>query len=153
MIIQGEVEIAAPRAAVWDFILDPSRIASCVPGVEEVVQVDERTFTGRIKVSVGPVGGSFEFTAVIAEADPPAALEANVDGRDSMTGSAVHTHVAVRLEEPEAGRTRFVYRADVAIKGRLAIVGDMVMRATANLIFTQFSRCLGSRLEGERREA
>ena len=34
------------------------------------------------------------------------------------------------------------YRADVQIKGRLAILGDMVLRATATLILKEFARRL-----------
>jgi carbon monoxide dehydrogenase subunit G len=34
------------------------------------------------------------------------------------------------------------YRADVKIKGRLAILGDMVLRATATLILQEFARRL-----------
>jgi hypothetical protein len=34
------------------------------------------------------------------------------------------------------------YRADVKIKGRLAILGDMILRATATLILQEFSRRL-----------
>jgi len=34
------------------------------------------------------------------------------------------------------------YKADVKIKGRLAILGDMVLRATATLILQEFARRL-----------
>jgi carbon monoxide dehydrogenase subunit G len=38
------------------------------------------------------------------------------------------------------------YRADVQIKGRLAILGDMVLRATATLILQEFARRLNKAL-------
>jgi carbon monoxide dehydrogenase subunit G len=38
------------------------------------------------------------------------------------------------------------YKADVKIKGRLAILGDMVLRATATLILQEFTRRLHKEL-------
>ena len=38
------------------------------------------------------------------------------------------------------------YKADIKIKGRLAILGDMVLRATATLILQEFSRRLHKEL-------
>jgi hypothetical protein len=34
------------------------------------------------------------------------------------------------------------YKAEIKIKGRLAILGDMVLRATATLILQEFTRRL-----------
>ncbi len=45
------------------------------------------------------------------------------------------------------GRTRLTYRATVTTKGRLAIIGDMVLRATAGVMIGQVTRCLRDRLE------
>jgi hypothetical protein len=39
------------------------------------------------------------------------------------------------------------YRADIAIKGRLAILGDMVLRATGALVLEEFARRLREKLE------
>ena len=46
-----------------------------------------------------------------------------------------------------SGRPYLVYRADVRISGRLAILGDMVLRATAGMIIGEVARCLRARLE------
>ena len=38
------------------------------------------------------------------------------------------------------------YKADVKINGRLAILGDMILRATATLVLQEFSRRLNKGL-------
>jgi carbon monoxide dehydrogenase subunit G len=43
-------------------------------------------------------------------------------------------------------KTALAYRADLKIKGRLAILGDMVLRATATLILQEFARRLNKAL-------
>ena len=149
MKISGTIEIAAPPRAVWDLLLDPEALAGCVPGVQEVLQVDPTTWEGRITAQVGPMEGKFAFTSVIARADYPHALEVVVDGLDSVTKSRLETHVAAALTavDEAAGPTTVTYDAQVKIKGRLAILGEMIMRATASLMISEATKCLRSRLE------
>jgi carbon monoxide dehydrogenase subunit G len=71
------------------------------------------------------------------------------EGTDSVTKSTMSGDLNLTLSEPQANRTELNYHAQVAIKGRLAILGDMVLRATATLLLEEFSRRLGRRLEEE----
>jgi carbon monoxide dehydrogenase subunit G len=148
--LDGAIDIAAPAAAVWPVLLDPTDLAACVPGVGEVRQLDERTFEGTVRASVGPIDGVFSFSAVIARGDGPAGpdgLVVEVEGTDSMTRSRVLAHIEASVHETRPGATTLTYRATVTTKGRLAIIGDMVLRATAGVMIGQVTRCLRDRLE------
>jgi 2-furoyl-CoA dehydrogenase large subunit len=147
MHLDGTIDIAAPIAAVWATVVDPRDLAACVPGVSEVRQIDASTFAGTVRASIGPIDGDFTFQAVLSDRQPPSDLVVDVDGVDSVTRSRVLTHLEVSLSEPEPGRTTLRYRATVTVKGRLAIVGEMVLRATAGMLIGQATRCLRSRLE------
>ena len=147
MKLDGRIDIAAPPGAVWAVLIDPLSLAGCVPGVEAVRQVDDRTFEGEISASVGPKSADFAFRSVIGRADFPTDLEVTATGSDSLTGSTLTADVHAGLETPDGATTRLVYRADVRISGRLAILGDMVVRATAGMIIGEVARCLRARLE------
>jgi carbon monoxide dehydrogenase subunit G len=147
MELKGAVEIAAPAPDVWAFILDPARLSSCVPGVGAVRQVDERTFEGTVSASVGPMHGDFTFTSVIRRSDFPADLVVEIGGTDSVTRSAVDIVVAAALEPDGPARTGLQYSMTVNVKGRLAILGEMILRATAGAMVGQVSACLRDRLE------
>jgi carbon monoxide dehydrogenase subunit G len=149
MKLSGTIEIAAPPRAVWDLLLDPEALAGCVPGVQEVRQVDPTTWEGRITAQVGPMEGKFTFTSVIARAAYPDALEVVVDGMDSVTRSRLETLVNASVTAPEeaAGPTTLTWTAQVKVKGRLAILGEMILRATASLMIAEATKCLRSRLE------
>ena len=54
--------------------------------------------------------------------------------------------MTVDLRKLSDQKTQMEYRADVKIKGRLAILGDMVLRATATLILQEFARRLNKSL-------
>jgi carbon monoxide dehydrogenase subunit G len=147
MNFDGKVMVEAKRAKVWDFLLDADRFASCVPGVEEVTQLDERTFDGKISARVGPISGSFSFRAGIVDSKPPEELAARIEGKDSVTSSTLNGLMNMSLREDAPDRTELVYSANVEVKGRLAILGDMILRATAALILDEFVRRLKTQLE------
>ena len=51
--------VKAPADAVWDFLIDPHRVARCLPGAAITEQVDEQTYAGTMTVKVGPVTASY----------------------------------------------------------------------------------------------
>ena len=148
MNFAGQIVVDAAPPAVWALLLDPRRLAACVPGVEEVTQIDDHTFDGTISATVGPMSGKFVLRATILESAPPTELTARVQGTDSVTKSVLESDVVMTLVETGAGTTDFSYRAAVTIKGRLAILGEMVLRATASLILEEFARRLQREFQG-----
>ena len=147
MILAGKIDIRAPAEEVWKFLMDIDRFASCVPGLERATAIDERTFEGVVSAAVGPISGKFTFRSTIVESAPPASMTVQTDGTDSVTKSALGAKLIVQLAETDEKRTEMDYRADIAINGRLAILGDMVMRATGALLLEEFARRLKEKLE------
>jgi carbon monoxide dehydrogenase subunit G len=148
VIFEDKLTINAPATRVWDFLLDPNCIASCMPGVENVTQIDDRTFDAAIAASVGPISGKFSFRAHIVESNPPTEMAAEVDGIDSVTKSPLRAKMVMTLDPLSPDQTALAYRATVDVKGRLAILGEMVLRATATLIVQEATRRLRAQLEG-----
>jgi uncharacterized protein len=146
MLLSDTIHVERPRDEVWAFLVDPERFASCIPGVGQVTPVDERTFDGTIAASVGTISGTFPFRASIVESTPPSEMKARIEGTDSITKSTMKTGVTLRLAESGSG-TDLTYQANVQIGGRMAILGDMVVRAAAAAIAAEFARRLRSQLE------
>jgi carbon monoxide dehydrogenase subunit G len=147
MRLEGTIDIAAPPEEVWAVMIDPRDLAACVPGVNDVRQVDARTFEGSVRASVGPIDGDFSFRSVLAEMAYPHELVVDVDGTDSVTKSRVFAHIEAGLTTVDDESTTLAYRATITTKGRLAIIGDMVLRATAGVMIGQVTKCLRARLE------
>ena len=147
MKLTGTIVINAPIDRCWALVRNPVALAACVPGIRDVHAIDERTFEGSITASVGPLDGDFTFTAVITRMEPPSSIDVEVTGLDSVTKSRLETTVTATLAEDPPGTTTLAYRAEVRVKGRLAILGEMVLRATATMMVNQVAGCLRSRLE------
>lgn len=147
MHFEGTIPIKASPKRVWELLLDVDRFAGCVPGIEEVTQVDDRTFDGVILASVGPMSGKFSFRAQIVESNPTSDMVTELKGTDSVTKSTVMAVTRLSLLSQAAEQTELSYDSTVDINGRLAILGDMVMRATATLILEEFGNRVRRELE------
>jgi carbon monoxide dehydrogenase subunit G len=147
VLLEGRFEVKTPIDRAWDFLNDAERLSSCMPGVEQAKQLDAQTFSGKISASVGPVSGTFTFRARILESRPPREMIVKIDGVDSVTGSNVEADVQITLQELSPRATEIAYSSDVQLKGRLAILGDMVLRATAGVMLEEFARRLKKRLD------
>jgi uncharacterized protein len=142
MIFDGKIDLNVPVDNAWDFLIDINKFSACLPGIEEVKQIDDKTFEGALVAAVGPISGKFTFRATIVESQPPDQMVVRTEGTDSVTKSTVNADMTVDLRKLTDNKTQMDYKADIKIKGRLAILGDMVLRATATLILQEFTRRL-----------
>ena len=142
MIFDGKIDLDVPVDNAWDFLIDINKFSACLPGIEEVQQIDDKTFEGALVAAVGPISGKFTFRATIVESVPPNQMVVRTEGTDSVTKSTVTADMTVDLRKLTDNKTQMDYKADIKIKGRLAILGDMVLRATATLILQEFTRRL-----------
>ena len=142
MIFDGKIDLEAPAQKAWDFLIDINKFSTCLPGIDEVKQIDDKTFDGVISATVGPISGKFNFRSTILESRPPEQMVVRTEGTDSVTKSTVNADMTVDLRSVSETKSQMGYKADVQVKGRLAILGDMVLRATATLILQEFTRRL-----------
>jgi carbon monoxide dehydrogenase subunit G len=142
MILDGTIDLDVPAQKAWDFLIDINKFSACLPGIDEVHQIDDKTFDGVISAAVGPISGKFNFRSTILESKPPEQMVVRTEGMDSVTKSTVNADMTVDLRRVSDTASRMDYKADVKIKGRLGILGDMVLRATATLILEEFKKRL-----------
>ena len=147
MKYQGKVAIRAKSTAVWDVVMDVDEFAACMPGLQNLIKIDDRTFEGGMSAKVGPVSGDFSFRAQIVDAEAPVSLRAHVEGQDSLTNSTMTSDITMELSTDAEDETNLDYHAEVNIKGRLGIVGDMVLRATGAQVIDEFFKRLRAKVE------
>ncbi|MHA4813075.1 SRPBCC family protein [Streptomyces aculeolatus] len=154
------VPIAADEA--WKVLLDAERIAPCMPGAS-LDSVDGDSFTGRVKVKVGPVGLTYKGTAEIVhrdEATHTAVLRAK--GRDSRGNGTAAATVTMTLAEEGVGggtgkgtgegagaRTGVDVLTELDVTGRPAQLGRNLMADVAGRIIGQFAAALAEQLQRE----
>ena len=148
MKIEGKSIIKVPIQDMWDFLLDPQKLASCVPGCENVVTLEDNSYMVTEVVKVGPISARFNLKVTIVEMTPPNYLFATVEGKDSKTASFINTKTTINLERISDSETQVNYVLDVTLTGVLGRFGEGIVRRKADSLAEKFTENLRSQLEG-----
>jgi glyoxylase-like metal-dependent hydrolase (beta-lactamase superfamily II)/carbon monoxide dehydrogenase subunit G len=147
MQFSGTEEIAAPREVTWAFLMDPTKVGSCGPGVQSIDVVDDDHFNARAKVGVGFITATFNVNMTFVERIP---LEkARISARGQAPGSAVDAIGEMNLRDGPDGGTIMDWSADVNISGTLASVGARLIEGTAHKLIGQTFTCIKTKLQDE----
>jgi carbon monoxide dehydrogenase subunit G len=150
MLLEGTFTLQdAPIQDVWDFLLKPETLASCVPGAEKMEAIDEKTYESVVKAKVGPISVRFKFTTTLAETDPPRYLKAVGRGADIGKAGTFTQETTVSLKELSKDRVEISYHSNVSLVGRLSTFGERIMRAKAKELERDFTQNLQERLKTE----
>ena len=147
MLMEGKFVLKAPIQEVWNFLLDPGILASCIPGTEKMEAIDDKTYESVIKQKVGPISVSLKFTTTLTDIDPPRHLKAVGRGADIAKASTFTQETTVNLTEISKDDVEIAYTSNVSIVGRLATFGERIMRAKARTVGEEFTRNLQEKLE------
>jgi carbon monoxide dehydrogenase subunit G len=147
MQVNDSFTVAAPIEKVWEFLLDIDRMSKCVPGLQSVTKVDDRTYRGAVKVKVGVIGATFTGTATITEMQPPNKLAASLQADDKGIASLVQGVFSSTLVPIEGG-TEVQYQMDVNMRGRLAQFGTAAILSTTKKMTADFTQKVRMSLEG-----
>lgn len=146
MRLEHRFTVPAPVPDVWAALLDPEKVAPCMPGAT-LTGVDGPKFTGTVKVKLGPVTllykGTGEFTSV-DERVHAAVLKAS--GKDTRGNGTASATVSVALTSADGSGTEVNVVTDMNITGRPAQLGRGLITEVSGRIIGEFAECLATRL-------
>jgi carbon monoxide dehydrogenase subunit G len=149
-VFEERFDVNAPPETTWAFLLDPTRLAPCIPGCDALEVVDGRTYRMRLTVKVGFLSTSQDVLVRIVESEPPRRLVSEGRGEDKRLGSQVDVRATLDLAPAGDAATTVTYTSDIRILGRLGSVGDAVMKVKARQLATEFAQRVKSALEPAR---
>ena len=147
MQLEHQFSVPVPVDRAWEVLLDVERVAPCMPGAT-VDAIDGDSFTGQVKVKVGPITVSYAGKASFLEKDAARhRAVVSAKGRETRgSGTAAATVTASMTGDGDSTRVSVV--TDLAITGRPAQFGRGVMNDVGNKLLGQFAACLADRLAG-----
>lgn len=131
MIIEGEFRLDASVQNAWDFLMNIKELASCIPSCQKVEVFDDKSFAITISQKVGPISAIFETQTRFTEINPPNRLVAIGKGRDIRMGSYFEFTNNMDLIPISEKETLIKYKTDVKISGRIASVGQGLIKIMA----------------------
>ncbi len=148
MKLEHSFTVPADLDTVWQAVLDPDRVAPCMPGAT-LAEVDGDSFTGSVKVKLGPISllykGTGEFLTKDAESRTIVIKASGKDARGNGTASAT---VTVSLTADGAATLGSV-DTDLSITGKPAQFGRGLIAEVGGKILDTFAACLATKLAPE----
>lgn len=147
MKLSNEFTVPAPVDQAFAVLLDVERVVPCLPGAA-LDGGDGETFTGTMKLKLGPIISQYKGTVRITESDADqhrAVLRAEAqDAGGAGTAAATITTVM----HPLADGTRVAVETDLRVSGQAAQFGRGVMQDVSGKLMRQFADCLAEEMGG-----
>jgi hypothetical protein len=147
--IKESLQVEAPIDRVWQFVIDPQRVVTCMPGAALDEAIDERTFLGTVKVKVGAITTSYKGRVEFTEVDEQAhTIQMAAEGRETGGGTA-RGSVSIRVDALAEGPTELVTTASIDLTGRVMQVGRGMIQGVSHQLFKQFAASAKEILEAQ----
>jgi uncharacterized protein len=143
MHVTGKFRYQAAPEQVYETLLDPIALQSCIPGCEQLEATAEDEYRAIIKVGVAAIRGTFEGNVRITDREPGSGYRMHVSARGgpgTVSGTAT-----IRLTA-EGNETVVDVDGDAKIVGPAAGVAQRLFGGIASSMMNQFFGCLRDRI-------
>ncbi|RSM43997.1 carbon monoxide dehydrogenase [Amycolatopsis balhimycina DSM 5908] len=148
MRLDHEFTVPAPIGEVWQAVVDPERVAPCMPGAT-LTKVEGDKFSGTVKVKLGPISLLYKGNGEFLEKDEAAhKVTIKASGKDSRGSGTAAATVTLTLTEADGG-THGSVATDLAITGKPAQFGRGLISEVGGKILDTFAGCLSGKLAPE----
>jgi len=148
VLIENEFDVAAKPAQVYELMLDPERVATCLPGAEVTGKNDDGSYSAQATVKLGPVKMTYKGTVAVIESDPEARTASMLaKGSETRGQGTAQATLNMAVTDHEGG-SHVTVSADMLITGRVAQMGRGVMQDVARRMIGQMAENMEALLTG-----
>lgn len=146
--IEKTFQVNEPIGKVWEYLSDPSKIVTCVPGASLTDQIDQDNFKGEVTLKFGPVKASYSGQITFQERNADSYhMQLLGKGLDSKGKGSADMLMNGRLVEKDGG-TEVTCSMEVTITGMLAQFGSRLITDVSSSVFDQFVDNFKAKLAG-----
>jgi carbon monoxide dehydrogenase subunit G len=139
MDISGSYTFNAPPARVWALLMDPTAIASCIPGCESLEAEGPDRYRARLTVALAAITGTYDGTVVISDKVDHASYRLTVEGQGRPGFVKGNASIALR---PDGNCTVVEVSGTVQTGGPIARVGQRLISSVSKMMQDRFFACL-----------
>ena len=148
--IEKVFELAEPIEKVWEYLSDPTKIVSCVPGASITEKIDDRNYKGQVTSSFGPVKASYLGEINIAELDSQTHRMVLVGkGVDSKGKGSADMNMNGLLTDAGGSSTLVKFSMEISIYGMLAQFGARLIKDVSDQLLNKFVNNFKNKLSGK----
>jgi carbon monoxide dehydrogenase subunit G len=148
MKLDGTFVFNHDQHTVWDILMSTQAIANALPGVEELIPIENEVNAWRAtaKIGIAAISGSYTGIVRISEKNQPNQYRISVSGEGQQSiikGSAL---ISLTYDE-QAHQTLLTWEAEADISGKLARVGQRVIKPAATLMSNKFFQGIANQIK------
>jgi carbon monoxide dehydrogenase subunit G len=144
MEIAASYLFAAPPDRVWDLLMDPEAIASCIPGCNRFEPDGIDRYRATLTISLAAISGTYNGTVVISDKVPQRSYSLAVEGQGRPGFVRGRCAIALRAD----GTTTVVdVSGTVQTGGPIARLGQRLIGSVSKMMMDRFFACLQSKLQ------
>ncbi|GGB36353.1 hypothetical protein GCM10011492_28870 [Flexivirga endophytica] len=129
----------------WAAFQDIESVAECFPGAQ-ITEADDDSFSGTVKVKLGPIALVYKGTGTFTERDETAhKMVIDAKGKDKRGNGTAGALVTATMTEQDGG-TKVEVVTDLAITGKPAQFGRGVIQDVSDKLLGQFVDCLQAKV-------
>lgn len=151
MKISNQFLFEGPREKVWQLLQDADVLKNALPGTQKLEQTAEDSYSGVMKVGVGPVNGIFSVNIKLRDLKPPESYTMDIDSKGNA--GFIKGKANVTLQNHADNETMMLYEADLQIGGRIAVVGQRLLDTVAKSMTAKGLDALNAALQQRLNEA
>jgi len=144
MEISSSYNFNAPLDRVWDLLMNPALLSSCIPGCEKFEPDGEDRYTVTLTVGLAAITGTYTGTVVLVDKIPHASYRLVVEGQGRPGFVKGSSAIALRAD---GATTAVDVTGTVQTGGPIARVGQRLIGGVAKMMMDRFFACLQSKLE------
>ena len=142
--------VRSPPNRVWTFLIDPEKVARCLPGAAITGKLDEKTWQGTMTVKVGPVSSSYKGKVAFEKLDAASrTVEIVANGQDIRGRGGADLRLTSTQLPKAPGETEVTATSRVNVTGILAQMGRGMVQDIGDQMFQVFSQRLRAELQAE----
>lgn len=130
MKIRDSFTIDAPKQDVWEVFMEVEKLASCVPGCKDMTALSDTEYEAYMEVQTKFMKITFKANGQLKDFVEGEELNVEMTGKPMKLAGLFKTKLKVRLNELATEKTEVVYDMDLQMSGRLASLGDVMMKGT-----------------------
>ena len=139
MDLNGSYTFDAPPARVWDLLMDPAVISSCIPGCDSMEPEGEDRYKVKLTVAIAAITGGYEGTVAITDKVQPSSYRLTVEGQGKPGFAKGNSAITLRAE---GDKTIVDVSGTVQTGGPIARVGQRLIGGVSKMMLDRFFACL-----------
>jgi uncharacterized protein len=149
MQITGSYTFDFDQQAVWDILMNPDAIAKAIPGVQQMIPLENEPDAWRTtaRLSVASLNGTYHGVIRMSELDPPRQYRLTVTGEGQQSvinGTALITLASA--SDSDTPKTNVSWIAEANLSGKLASIAQRLVSVAASMLSRQFFSGLARQL-------